>query len=161
MAEEEETAAAPAGKGKLFIIIGVVVVVVIAVAVFFLMGSGDTKEEEVVSQPVATAEPVVYIALSQAFVFNVNSKTKNRIARIKAQLMLRGGKNEELARSHMPLIESTMLISLSVATVEQLRTVNGRAELRDKITEDVKTALNKSIGEPVIERVLFTDFVMQ
>ena len=160
MAEEEETAAAPAGKGKLFIIIGVVVVVVIAVAVFFLMGR-DTKEEEVVSQPVATAEPVVYIDLSQAFVFNVNSKTKNRIARIKAQLMLRGGKNEELARSHMPLIESTMLISLSVATVEQLRTVNGRAELRDKITEDVKTALNKAIGEPVIERVLFTDFVMQ
>ena len=108
MAEEEETAAAPAGKGKLFIIIGVVVAVVIAVAVFFLMGSGDTKEEEVVSQPVATAEPVVYIALSQAFVLNVNSKTKNRIARIKAQLMLRGAKNEELARAHMPLIESTM-----------------------------------------------------
>ncbi|WP_339386088.1 flagellar basal body-associated FliL family protein [Vibrio caribbeanicus] len=161
MAEEEETAAAPAGKGKLFIIIGVVVAVVIAVAVFFLMGSGDTKEEEVVSQPVATAEPVVYIALSQAFVFNVNSKTKNRIARIKAQLMLRGAKNEELARAHMPLIESTMLISLSVATVEQLRTVNGRGELRDKITEDVKVALNKAIGEPVIERVLFTDFVMQ
>lgn len=161
MAEEEETAAAPAGKGKLFIIIGVVVVVVIAVAVFFLMGSGDTKEEEVVSQPVATAEPVIYIALSQAFVFNVNSKTKNRIARIKAQLMLRGAKNEELARAHMPLIESTMLISLSVATVEQLRTVNGRGELRDKITEDVKVALNKAIGEPVIERVLFTDFVMQ
>lgn len=161
MAEEEETAAAPAGKGKLFIIIGVVVAVVIAVAVFFLMGSGDTKEEEVVSQPVATAEPVIYIALSQAFVFNVNSKTKNRIARIKAQLMLRGAKNEELARAHMPLIESTMLISLSVATVEQLRTVNGRGELRDKITEDVKVALNKAIGEPVIERVLFTDFVMQ
>ena len=161
MAEEEETAAAPAGKGKLFIIIGVVVVVVIAVAVFFLMGSGDTKEEEVVSQPVATAEPVIYIALSQAFVFNVNSKTKNRIARIKAQLMLRGAKNEELARAHMPLIESTMLISLSVATVEQLRTVNGRGELRDKITEDVKVALNKAIGEPVIERVLFTDSVMQ
>ena len=161
MAEEEETAAAPAGKGKLFIIIGVVVVAVIVVAVFFLMGSGDTKEEEVVSQPVVTAEPVVYIALSQAFVFNVNSETKNRIARIKAQLMLRGAKNEELARSHMPLIESTMLISLSVATVEQLRTVNGRGELRDKITEDVKTALNKAIGEPVIERVLFTDFVMQ
>ena len=161
MAEEEETTAAPAGKGKLFIIIGVVVAVVIAVAVFFLMGSGDTKEEKVVSQPVATTEPVIYIALSQAFVFNVNSKTKNRIARIKAQLMLRGGKNEELARSHMPLIESTMLISLSAATVEQLRTVNGRGELRDKITEDVKTALNKAIGEPVIERVLFTDFVMQ
>ena len=161
MAEEEETAAAPAGKGKLFIIIGVVVAVVIAVAVFFLMGSGETKEEEVVSQPVATAEPVIYIALSQAFVFNVNSKTKNRIARIKAQLMLRGSKNEELARAHMPLIESTMLISLSVATVEQLRTVNGRGELRDKITEDVKVALNKAIGEPVIERVLFTDFVMQ
>ena len=112
-------------------------------------------------QPVATAEPVIYIALSQAFVFNVNSKTKNRIARIKAQLMLRGAKNEELARAHMPLIESTMLISLSVATVEQLRTVNGRGELRDKITEDVKVALNKAIGEPVIERVLFTDFVTQ
>ncbi|MEK6165235.1 flagellar basal body-associated FliL family protein, partial [Vibrio cholerae] len=38
---------------------------------------------------------------------------------------------------------------------------NGRIELRDKATDDIKAALNQAVGKPVIEKVLFTDFVMQ
>ncbi|QSA19806.1 flagellar basal body-associated protein FliL, partial [Vibrio furnissii] len=30
-----------------------------------------------------------------------------------------------------------------------------------KATDDIKAAMTKVVGQPVIERVLFTDFVMQ
>jgi flagellar FliL protein len=37
----------------------------------------------------------------------------------------------------------------------------GRIDLRDKATEDIRTSLMKAVGNPVIEKVLFTDFVIQ
>ncbi len=34
-------------------------------------------------------------------------------------------------------------------------------ELRDRASDDIKAALNAAVGMPVIEKVLFTDFVIQ
>ncbi|MEF1231120.1 flagellar basal body-associated protein FliL, partial [Vibrio fortis] len=31
----------------------------------------------------------------------------------------------------------------------------------DKATEDIKASLTQAVGQPVIEKVLFTDFVIQ
>jgi flagellar FliL protein len=83
------------------------------------------------------------------------------MVQIKAQLMVRGRANEELARYHSPLIESSLINTFASSTVEQLRTPNGRVELRDKASDDVKASLSQAVGQPVIERVLFTDFVIQ
>ncbi|MGR5542251.1 flagellar basal body-associated FliL family protein, partial [Vibrio campbellii] len=69
--------------------------------------------------------------------------------------------NEELARYHSPLIESSLINTFASSTAEQLRTPNGRVELRDKASDDVKASLSQAVGQPVIERVLFTDFVIQ
>jgi flagellar FliL protein len=113
------------------------------------------------SQTSAQVEPVSYVNIAQPFVFNVTSDTRNRVVQIKVQLMVRGSENDNLARYHSPLIESTLLATFASATVEQLREATGRIELRDKATDDIKAVMTKVVGKPVIERVLFTDFVMQ
>ncbi|MZI92067.1 flagellar basal body-associated protein FliL [Vibrio sp. CAIM 722] len=163
---DEDVQDAPKGKSKLLIII-IAVVVLLAVgggAAFFLMGD-DGGDEAANSDPkeevVTPVEPVAYVNIAQPFVFNVTGDQRNRMVQVKVQLMVRGSKNEDLARYHSPLIESTILSTFAAATVEQLRTPTGRIELRDKATEDIKMALSKAVGSPVIERVLFTDFVMQ
>ncbi|CAM3749939.1 flagellar basal body-associated protein FliL [Vibrio aerogenes CECT 7868] len=163
---DEELEGAPKGKNKLLIIIIAVVVLLLGGggAAFFLMGSDDQSaddSEQMQEQTKQSSSPVVYVSLAQPFVFNITGDKRDRMVQIKVQLMVRGSKNENLARYHSPLIESSLLSTFASATVEQLRTPNGRVELRNKATEDIKTALTKAVGEPVIERVLFTDFVMQ
>ncbi|MGR5254232.1 flagellar basal body-associated protein FliL [Vibrio astriarenae] len=164
---EEQRIEAPKGKGKLLIIIAVVAVLLIGggAAAFFMMGSDDDTAGASNSSASQSAQPVVepisYVNIPQPFVFNVTGDSRNRMVQIKAQLMVRGRANEELARYHSPLIESSLINTFASSTVEQLRTPNGRVELRDKASDDVKASLSQAVGQPVIERVLFTDFVIQ
>ncbi|MFA0115747.1 flagellar basal body-associated protein FliL [Vibrio sp. 10N.261.46.E11] len=162
MAEEQET---PKGKSKLLIIVIAVVVLLLGAggAAFFLMGSDDKAEDAGSSAEVQLmgADPVVYVNVPQAFLFNVTGDKKDRLVQIKVQLMVRGMKNEVLARYHSPLVESALLATFASATVDQLRSPAGRVELRNKATEDIKASLTQAVGQPVIEKVLFTDFVIQ
>ncbi|EPA5446481.1 flagellar basal body-associated protein FliL [Vibrio cholerae] len=167
MAEEDLGTEAPKGKKKLLVIIIAAVVLLAGGggAAFFMMGSGDDEAaadaEQKTEQVAAPTDPVSYVNIAQPFVFNVTGDAKDRLVQIKVQLMVRGSENENLARYHSPLVESSLLATFASATVEQLRTPNGRIELRDKATDDIKAALNQAVGKPVIEKVLFTDFVMQ
>ncbi|MEL7291021.1 MAG: flagellar basal body-associated protein FliL [Pseudomonadota bacterium] len=165
MAVEEVETEAPKGKSKLLIIIIAVVVLLVGGggAAFFLLGSdeGDESQQAAAQQAVAPVDPVAYVNIPQPFLFNVTGDKRDRLVQIKVQLMVRGSENENLARYHSPLIESSLLSTFASATLEQLRTTNGRVELRDKATDDIKASLNRAVGQPVIERVLFTDFVMQ
>ncbi|GHZ52499.1 flagellar protein FliL, putative [Vibrio cholerae] len=167
MAEEDLGTEAPKGKKKLLIIIIAAVVLLAGGggAAFFMMGSGGDEAaadaEQKTEQVAAPTDPVSYVNIAQPFVFNVTGDAKDRLVQIKVQLMVRGSENENLARYHSPLVESSLLATFASATVEQLRTPNGRIELRDKATDNIKAALNQAVGKPVIEKVLFTDFVMQ
>ncbi|MDA0127462.1 flagellar basal body-associated protein FliL [Vibrio sp. MarTm2] len=165
MAVEEVETEAPKGKGKLIIIIVAVIVLLLGGggAAFFLMGSDEeaAAEESVEQEVVVSTEPVAYVNIAQPFIFNVTGDKRDRLVQIKVQLMVRGSENENLARYHSPLVESSLLSTFASATVEQLRSANGRVELREKATEDIKASLTRAVGQPVIERVLFTDFVIQ
>lgn len=165
MAVEELPDGAPKSKKKLMIIIIAAVVLLLGGggAAFFLMGSDSSEQaEEASTEKVETvADPVSYVNIAQPFVFNVSGDARDRMVQIKVQLMVRGTENEDQARYHSPLVESTLLSTFASATVEQLRSATGRIELRDQATDDIKAAMTKVVGKPVIERVLFTDFVMQ
>lgn len=163
MAEEQPEAEAPKSKKMLIIIIAVVVLLAVGGgAAFFLMGSSDDEEEMAQEQTsITVVQPASYVNIAQPFLFNVSSGKRDRLVQIKVQLMVRGAENEQLAKHHSPLIESTLLATFGVATMEQLRTPLGRTQLRDQATEDIKSALTELVGQPVIEKVLFTDFVMQ
>ncbi|WED21058.1 flagellar basal body-associated protein FliL [Vibrio sp. JC009] len=169
MAEEENKEGgegeAPKGKSKLLIIIIAVVVLLAGGggAAFFLMGSDEPEvAEEAEAGPAnALPEPASYVNIPQPFLFNAPGKQRDRLVQIKVQLMVRGTDNEDLARHHSPLVESTLLNTFGTATVEQLRTPTGRTLLRDQATEDIRATLNEVVGQPVIEKVLFTDFVIQ
>ncbi|WGV99539.1 flagellar basal body-associated protein FliL [Vibrio sp. YMD68] len=165
MADEELEQEQPKGKSKLLIIIIAVVVLLVGggAAAFFLMGSSDSAESGASAEAKAAlpADPVAYVNIPQPFLFNVTGDKRDRLVQIKVQLMVRGSENENLARYHSPLIESALLGTFASATVDQLRSVDGRVELRTKASEDIKASLTRAVGHPVIERVLFTDFVIQ
>ncbi|KAB2825333.1 flagellar basal body-associated protein FliL [Aliivibrio finisterrensis] len=155
---------APRSKNKLIIIITLIVLLLVgggAAAWFFL--AGDTKEEAT-EQDIAALEaqmPALYLNLPQPFIFNVTGDKRDRLVQLKVQVMMRGIDNESITQQHIPLIESALLSTFAAATVEQLREPRGRIDLREQATRDIQDAFTKITAKPVVEKVLFTDFVMQ
>ena len=160
MAEQGDT---PKSKKKLIIIIALIVLLLSGgvAAWFFLSGEPAAEPTE---QDIAALEakmPALYLNLPQPFIFNVTGDKRDRLVQLKVQVMMRGSDNEAIAQQHTPLVESALLSTFAAATVEQLREPRGRIELREQATRDIQDAFTKITAKPVIEKVLFTDFVMQ
>lgn len=174
MAEESDLEIEETGgsKKKLIIIIAAVVVILGGVAGFFLFSGSDAPPESLAEETTAadvqaaqssSAEvgSALYVAMPRPFVFNVPGASRDRIVQIKVQLLVRGEVNEEVAKKHIPLIEGTLLSVFSTTTADELSTSAGKETLRLTALDKVQAAMEGVEGSKVIERVLFTGFVMQ
>jgi flagellar FliL protein len=177
MAEDTSLEIEETGKSKkkLIIIIAAVLLVVGGAAGYFLMSGSDAPvetldEETTVSVSEEASEATgssaemgsaLYVAMPRPFVFNVPGSSRDRIVQIKVQLLVRGDINEETAKKHIPLIEGKLLSVFSTTTADELGTSAGKETLRFTALEKVQAALMDVEGSKVIERVLFTGFVMQ
>ncbi|GAA60034.1 flagellar FliL protein [Pseudoalteromonas sp. BSi20652] len=177
MAEETSLEIEETGKSKKKLIIIVAAALLIigggAAGYFFISGSDapvETLDEETTvstdAAPTASGSSAeigsaLYVAMPRPFVFNVPGSSRDRIVQIKVQLLVRGEVNEETAKKHIPLIEGTLLSVFSTTTADELSTSAGKETLRFSALEKVQKALMDVEGSKVIERVLFTGFVMQ
>ena len=167
------------GKKKKMMIIIIAVVVILAGggAAFFFMGgeeptsaeveaaldSGDGSEPSEASAEASGADAgsALYVPMPRPFRFNVPGSARDRFVEIRVQLLVRGGDNEEEAKKHVPLIESTLLSVFSQANADDLATSAGKASLKQKSLAEVQKIMTDISGGKIIEKVLFTGFVMQ
>lgn len=180
MAEDELQIEDGAKKSKLMLIIIIAVILVGggAAAYFFLFAGSDDDSvaaEQLSETDAQGAESAgasaskdnaelgtaLYVAMPRPFVFNVPGSGRDRLVQIKVQLLVRGSDNEELAKTHIPLIEGTLLQVFSSANADDLVTEAGKIELRELAVTEVQKVLKEIADNDVVERVLFTGFVMQ
>ena len=175
MAEEELQIEEGGKKGKMMMIIIIAVVVVLggAAAYFFLFSGGDEPAAEQLMEEGAEAPmeevadtnaavgTALYVAMPRPFIFIVPGNGRDRLVQIKVQLMVRGTDNEEVAKTHIPMIEGTLLQVFSASNADDLVTEAGKIALRDQALSEVQRVLKDIAGSNVVERVLFTGFVMQ
>jgi flagellar FliL protein len=179
MAEDNEEmslnkdASASGGKKKLIIIIVAAVLLLGGGggAAYFLLLSGEessasteqTSEETTEGSELAGAEAgsAVYVAMPRPFVFNVMDGKRDRLVQIKVQLMVRGSKNETLAKKHIPLLEGTLVRVFGAASVAQLRNPEGKDQIREQALISLNEATTKLEGKALVSTVLFTGFVLQ
>jgi len=182
MAAEKDLQIADGGgkKKKMIIIAAAVVVLGGGVGGYFMMSGSDAPPPAAAveggtaaagAQPAAAAASgdattasmgtALYVSMPRPFVFNVPGAARDRLVQIKVQLLVRGQNNEEMAKQHIPLIESTMLKTFSTANADDLVTAAGKDTLKALALKDVQDALVGVAGSMVVEEVLFTGFVMQ
>lgn len=164
-----------AGSPKKLIIIIVALAILAAAALggyFFFVASDDAPavpaesvtqgvDEAALGSSNAQLGTALYVAMPRPFVFNVPGAARDRIVQIKVQLMVRGENNEETAKKHIPLIEGTLLSVFAGTNADELSTAAGKESLRDEALVKVQQALEGVASAKVVERVLFTGFVMQ
>lgn len=176
--EELELDDNPGKKKKLIIIIAIVVLLAGGGgAAFFMMGGEEpvqaeldgaeesSTENEGEAAMAADGAPVmgsaVYVPMPRPFRFNVPGAAQDRFVEIRVQLLVRGVENEELAKKHIPLIESTLLGVFSQSTADDLSTSAGKTAIKQKSLEEIHKTLIDIEDNKIVEKVLFTGFVMQ
>ncbi|MCG9729271.1 flagellar basal body-associated protein FliL [Shewanella sp. Isolate13] len=172
MAEEAalelEDSVKPKSKKKLIIfgVGGVVLLIAIAITVWMLLGSDEASEssnaaEGAVTEQAPRTGEAFYAAMPRPFLFNLSDNGRTRLVEIKVQLMVRGNDDDTLIRKHIPLIEDALLTTFSGADIQKLSSPAGKDELRLLALRNVQNTLQPVTGRTVVEKVLFTGFVMQ
>ena len=168
------------GKKKKMMIIIIAVVVLLGgggAGYFFLMGDSGTSTsqadidaaldsdsgEAAVAEADSSAQlgSALYVPMPRPFRFNVPGAARDRFVEIRVQLLVRGGDNEEKAKMHIPLIESTLLGIFSQANADDLATSAGKISLKQQSLAAVQKIMTDVEGDKTVEKVLFTGFVMQ
>ncbi|MFQ3338054.1 MAG: flagellar FliL protein [Colwellia sp.] len=174
--KEDELELDTSGKKKKMMIIIIAVVILLGGGVgayFFFIAGDDTSQaqldaaldsvdsEAVKADSGAKLGSALYVPMPRPFRFNIAGAARDRFVEIRVQLLVRGGDNEENAKMHIPLIESTLLGIFSQANADDLATSAGKTSLKQKSLAAVQKSMTDVEGDKTIEKVLFTGFVMQ
>lgn len=162
---------APKSKKKLIIIIVAVLLVVgigVGAALFLLGGDSAPEEteeaaaEESAEEAAPTAGPAIYIKMKPEFIVNYQVGPRQRYLQIYMEAMTRNPAIAEAIEMHSPMIRSAIINLLSQQEYEYLRTAEGRAGIREMITDEVRRLVAQETGiEEGLEHILFTNYVMQ
>lgn len=147
----------------LFIAIGILLVASSISGTLFFINSADesdeiTEEEEIAEE---VQPPAIYFAINPKFQTNYEVNGRQRLFQLGISLVTREQDVIDALAIHVPLVKSKLNIMLSGQKFEELQTPEGREALRQECLEAVQQILNTEIGKPGVEKVLFTDFVMQ
>ena len=149
-------------KKKLIIIVAAVVLLAAGGAAFFLLSGGDeAEEEEAAEEQAEVIQPANYHPLTPAFVVNVAQGNRSRFLQASITLMTRDPLMLNNLTLHEPLIRARLNALLAAKEYDELRTPEGRDNARDEALQVVQEIMTSEVGQPVVEQLFFTDFVLQ
>ncbi|MFJ4066877.1 flagellar basal body-associated protein FliL [Pseudomonas sp. NPDC089996] len=156
----------PAAKGKLKLILLLVLALLLAVglsvgATWFIM-----HKSEPAPAPEAAATnvkaPAIYVPLTPAFVVNFNQNGRQRYMQLSITLQGRNQADLDALSVHMPVIRNNLVMMFSGQGFDTLSASSvGQEMLRQKATAVVQEVAQKEVGKPVVDQLLFTNFVLQ
>ncbi len=166
--QEEE---AGSGTRKKLIILGVVCLVLIIVSVagtMVALNMFSGAEEEMVAADLApkedkdeTLKPAIYYPLKPAIIVNFQARGRQRFLQAELTLLVRDESVIQAVETHMPMIRNSLVMLFGGQTYEELQTAEGKEKLQDEAVQELQTLLKQETGQPGVEKVLFTNFVMQ
>lgn len=115
--------------------------------------------------PTATAAAdvttVQYYAFDPPFVVNFQAQDTLRFLQIKVEVMARDPKVIEAVERHMPVIRNNLIVLFSAQDFTTISTRVGKERLRAQTLAEIQKVLKENTGQPGVESVYFTSFVMQ
>ena len=166
----DENAADKPKKSKKMLIISLVVLLLGVsagtTAYFTGMFGGEevVAEEDAVDEDAEVAEvkqPLNYVPLDPAFVVNFGEESEVRFLQVTIELGTRDTAMVEHVKEHRPAIRNNLVMLFSSQDPMTLNTREGKEKLREETLEEVQKVLLEETGEPGVDNVFFTSFVMQ
>ncbi len=152
------------GSKLLLIIIAAVVVLLIGGGAAFFLLSGDSEEEaEMVAEEVVEEEkaPAMYIPLKPPFVTHFDDSGRKRYLQLELTLMTRSDDSYTAVIKHLPKIRSNILTLVAAQLFDELQSPEGKEIMRESLVEEIRTLMEAEVGDPSIEDVYYTTFIIQ
>ncbi len=125
---------------------------------------GEEHAEEAPEEEAAEGEGhagPVYLELGEPIIANLPSEKKSRTIKVNVVFVIKNAAGEAKVKKHLPLLKSELLMMLSSTTVEALSSAEGQQTFREHVVEKMKETVAHEEKKPYIEKVLFTQFIMQ
>jgi flagellar FliL protein len=123
------------------------------------LAAGD--EEGYSEEDDGESMPAIYLPIDPAFVVNFASQGKARFLQVTVEVMTRDVTVPDKVKLHMPVIRNNLMLLFSTQSYDSVSTLEGKESLREEALEVVQQILEEETGDPGVEAVYFTSFVMQ
>lgn len=111
--------------------------------------------------PASGKPAAIYLALTPAFVVNLEDSEAMRYMQVDLEVMARNQKAIEDAKNHMPRIRNALLLLYGQQHAFDLSSRAGKEALQAKSLAEIQRVLKDETGSPGIEAVYFSSFVIQ
>lgn len=105
--------------------------------------------------------PAIYFSLKPPLIVNYQARGRQRFLQAEITVMSREDDVIEAIEIHMPMIRNSLIMLFSGQEYAELQTEEGRELLRQEALVELQGIMEKELGKPGIEKVLFTNLVMQ
>jgi flagellar FliL protein len=122
--------------------------------------AGSEAADEVTENVTRVADPF-YQGLDPDFIVAFQNPKTVRFIKLSIEVMTRNDDVIEDVKLHMPAIRDRVIILLSGKSEDSLLETDGKEQLRKEVLAAVQNVLKENTGEPGVEAVYFTNFVMQ
>lgn len=150
----------------LWVILGCAVVVVgiggyFGWTLFVKKGANESNDKTKISETAAKNKPeaVRIVFPLESFIVNLmdNTGSGKRYLKTTIELEVTGETEKKKLESSKAQMKDTILLLLSSRSFEEINTVEGKIGLKQALL----TQINQMMGENIVSRVCFTEFVVQ
>ncbi len=106
---------------------------------------------------------VSYVALTPPFVGNYALDGGPKLHVYKADVALRvtGAEAQKLVKQNEPLIRNQLVALFTQQTIDSMGNVDSKEKLRQEALKQTQQVLSQETGKPVVEDLLFNNFIAQ
>lgn len=109
----------------------------------------------------AAAQTAVYQALDPPFIINFEDQGMLRYLQIGLSVMSRDKTAIDAVTNNMPRIRNSLILLFGDQKMETLNSNEGKEKLRAQALELIQAVLVEEIGDPGVEAIYYSAFVMQ
>jgi flagellar protein FliL len=123
--------------------------------------SGDGAESDRSRRPATRSGPPIYVELGEPFVVNFIEGNQIRYLQVRIEVSTRDNSIPQAISTHLPKIRNNLVFMFSGFDYMSLASVDGKQKIRDAALDEIQGILYEETGNPGVESVYFTSFVMQ
>lgn len=169
MADDDVPVEDGAGGGKkkliIFIVLGILLIALSVggtIVALKILSPPPEPIEAASEEPVEEIKaPAIYYPIKPAIVVNYGHKGRQRYAQVDVTLLIRDSSVVSAVELHAPTIANALVLTIGGQIYEEMQTAEGKELLRQECLQEIQKILEKEVGNPGVEQVLFTNFVMQ
>ncbi len=123
------------------------------------MAEGEEGGEGEAAEPVL--KPAIYYPIKPPILVSFDGRGRQRLLQAEITLLTRDNDVVAALEMHMPMIRNALVLLIGGRTYDEVQTAEGKELLRVACLQELQRLLEKEIGKPGVEQVLFTGLIVQ